>query len=200
MRAGFRTSRQYSLSVRGGAQALQYFISGQWEGNEGVLPLDLEEKTGIRGTFTFTPFTDLNVQVSTGYTRVDLSNTPAGNNAQGITLNTFRRDRNYLQRQSREAIDPLLDWKITTQIDHFITGLTTTWSPSRPGGSTPPRSRPGGGGPSGHFPARTKRSPSGSMRAVPSSSATPMTIANVAAWRRSAWRMPTPWPISSITR
>ena len=39
-----------------------------------------------------------------------------------MTLNTFRRDRNYLNDESFNAIDPFLDQDITTQIDHLITG------------------------------------------------------------------------------
>ncbi|MGH7463748.1 MAG: TonB-dependent receptor plug domain-containing protein, partial [Longimicrobiales bacterium] len=114
----------YALSVGGGGPALQYFVSGRYDRNEGVLPLDLERKYVVRGNFTFSPFERLQLQWNTSYTNTDLTNTPAGNNAHGITLNTFRRDRNYLQAESRAAVDPLLEWEIGTQIDHLITGLT----------------------------------------------------------------------------
>src|SRR5690606_5282585 len=75
LRDGHR--QKYALSVSGGGQALQYFISGQYDDNRGVLPLDREEKAALRGNFTFTPFSDLNVQVSSAFTRIDMSNTPA---------------------------------------------------------------------------------------------------------------------------
>jgi hypothetical protein len=95
-----------------------------------VLPLDLEKKYVVRGNFTFSPFQQLQLQWNTSYANTGLTNTPAGNNAHGITLNTFRRDRNYLQEETRDAVDPLLLWEIDTQIDHLITGLTATFTPT----------------------------------------------------------------------
>ncbi len=120
----------YALSVSGGAAALQYFASGTIDDNEGVLPLDHEKKYAVRGNFTFSPLDVLQLQWNTSYTNDDLVNTPAGNNAHGITLNTFRRDRNYLQSETRDAVDPLLDWQLTTQIRHLITGATANFTPS----------------------------------------------------------------------
>src|SRR5690606_30444282 len=87
--------QKYALSVSGGGQALQYYLSGQADRNQGVLPLDEENKSSIRGNFTFSPLSMLTMQVSSGYTRTDITNTPAGNNAQGLILNAFRRERNY---------------------------------------------------------------------------------------------------------
>lgn len=128
LRKGHR--QKYALSVAGGGSALQYFISGQYDGNEGVLPLDLEEKTGLRGNFTFTPFSDLNVQVSTGYTRVDLSNTPAGNNAQGLILNAFRRERNYFSNGNPDTVRLVLNQDTRTRIDRYILGTTVNYQPT----------------------------------------------------------------------
>jgi TonB-linked SusC/RagA family outer membrane protein len=129
LRDGLR--QKYSLSVGGGGEALQYFVSGSLEDNQGVLPLDEEDKIAVRGNFTFAPIRALQLQWNTSFTTTDLQNTPSGNNAQGLTLNTFRRNRNYLTADSnRSVIDPLLKWKITTEIDHLITGLSTTYSPT----------------------------------------------------------------------
>ena len=121
--------QNYQLSVGGGGEALQYFVSGGYADNEGVLPLDREKKTTIRGNFTFSPTSTLRLQWNTSFTNEDLTNTPGGNNAQGITLNTFRRNRNYLGSEVRGAVDPLLTWQITTNINHLISGVTATWTP-----------------------------------------------------------------------
>ena len=121
--------QNYQLSVGGGGEALQYFVSGGYTDNEGVLPLDREKKTTIRGNFTFSPTSTLRLQWNTSFTNEDLTNTPGGNNAQGITLNTFRRNRNYLGSEVRGAVDPLLTWQITTNINHLISGVTATWTP-----------------------------------------------------------------------
>ncbi|MDH5589232.1 MAG: TonB-dependent receptor [Gemmatimonadota bacterium] len=122
--------QKYSLSVAGGGEALQYFVSGNWDDNEGVLPNDMEEKGVIRGNFTFTPLTNLQLQWNTSFTQNRIENTAAGNNAHGLTLNAFRRDRNYLGDETREAIDPFLNQEITTKINHLVTGITATYSPT----------------------------------------------------------------------
>lgn len=121
--------QKYALNVGGGAERAQYFVSGSYENDDGVLPNDNEKKVILRGNFTFSPLEVLQVQLNASYTNDQLSHTAAGNNAHGLTLNTFRRDRNYLNDESFTAIDPFLNQEITTQIDHVITGLTATYSP-----------------------------------------------------------------------
>ncbi|MBW3552294.1 MAG: TonB-dependent receptor [Gemmatimonadetes bacterium] len=127
-----RDARQqrYSLSVGGGGENLQYFASGTHSNNEGILPNDLEEKTVVRGNFTFQPMSDVQLQWNTSYTNTQIENTAAGNNAHGLTLNAFRRDRNYRGEETRAAIDPLLNQEITTDIDHLITGFTAVYTPT----------------------------------------------------------------------
>ncbi len=121
--------QKFALNVGGGAQNVQYFVSGSYENDDGVLPNDNEKKIILRGNFTFSPIEALQLQWNTSYTNDQLAHTAAGNNAHGMTLNTFRRDRNYLNDESFNAIDPFLNQEITTQIDHVITGLTATYSP-----------------------------------------------------------------------
>ena len=128
LRDGHR--QKYALSVSGGGQALQYYISGQADLNQGVLPLDKEDKGSIRGNFTFTPLADLSMQVSAGYTRVDVSNTPAGNNAQGLILNAFRRERNYFSNGDPDTVRLVLNQETTTRIDRFILGTTLSYQPT----------------------------------------------------------------------
>lgn len=127
LRDGYR--QKYSVSVAGGAQTLQYFISGQWDDNEGVLPLDSEQKRGVRGNFTFTPINSLTVQVNSAYNRDDIQNTPAGNNAQGLILNAFRRERNYFANGNPDTISLVLQQDITTRIDRFMLGTTASYDP-----------------------------------------------------------------------
>ncbi|MCY4399115.1 MAG: TonB-dependent receptor [Gemmatimonadetes bacterium] len=121
--------QDYALSVGGGAENVRYFVSGSYEHDDGVLANDQEKKVILRGNFSFNPMDDLQLQWNTSYTNDQLAHTAAGNNAHGMTLNTFRRDRNYLNDESFNAINPFLDQEITTQIDHLITGLTATYSP-----------------------------------------------------------------------
>lgn len=125
IRDGWR--QRYSLSVTGGGENLQYFVSGQMDANDGVLPLDEEDKAGIRGNFTFTPLDNVTLQVNTSYNRTDITGTPAGNNAQGLTLNAFRRERNYFSEGNPDSIRKVLDQDITTRIDRFVLGGTLSY-------------------------------------------------------------------------
>ena len=59
--------QRYSLSVGGGGEDLQYFVSGALEDDEGVLPNDVEQKATIRGNFTFTPADNLQLQWNTSF-------------------------------------------------------------------------------------------------------------------------------------
>jgi TonB-dependent SusC/RagA subfamily outer membrane receptor len=128
LRNGFH--QKYSLSVGGGSEALQYFVSGSWEKRESPLPNDLLEKPTIRGNFTFSPGNDLQIQWNTAYTNNQINNTAAGNNAHGLTLNTFRRARNYVQSQEFEAVDLIRNQTIESEIRQLVTGLTVTHTPS----------------------------------------------------------------------
>ena len=125
LRNGHR--QRYSLSTTGGGQALQYFISGQMDLNQGVLPLDKEDKIGLRGNFTFSPLSALTVNVNTAYARTDLTNTPAGNNAQGLILNAFRRERNYFSNGNPDTIRTVLNQDADTRIDRFVLGTTVNY-------------------------------------------------------------------------
>ena len=121
--------QRYSLSVGGGNDDVQYFVSGSLEDDEGVLPNDQEEKINLRGNFTFSPASNLQLQWNTSFTKDQFTNTAAGNNAHGLTLNVFRRNANYFGNEIKENLDLLLNQEIATDIDHLITGGTATWTP-----------------------------------------------------------------------
>ena len=118
--------QKYAANVGGGGENIRYFVSGSLENDDGVLPNDNEKKVILRGNFTFSPLENLQLQWNSSYTNDQLAHTAGGNNAHGMTLNTFRRDRNYLNDESFNAINPFLNQEITTQIDHLITGMTAT--------------------------------------------------------------------------
>lgn len=121
--------QKYSLSVAGGGEALRYFVSGTLGNDDGVLPNDNETKYVVRGNFSFSPFANLLLSWNTAYTQDHITNTAAGNNAHGLTLNAFRRDRNYASNDRPEIVDLMLDQEITSEIDHLVTGGTVAWSP-----------------------------------------------------------------------
>lgn len=120
----------YSANVSGGTEQMQYFVSGSFDGNEGVLPLDEENKYNVRGNFTFAPLRDIVLTWNTSYGRNAIQNTPAGNNAHGLTLNAFRQERNYFSSGDPAVVRQVLDYDINTWIDRFITGGTVMYQPS----------------------------------------------------------------------
>lgn len=122
--------QRYTLSVGGGAN-LRYYVSGAYDDNEGVLPNDWQKRLGVRGNFDARPVEGLDLSWSTSYTNNDLSNTPSGNNGQGLTFNVFRREFDFLGDAKKAALDSILDYEITTGIDHLIAGLTATYAPSQ---------------------------------------------------------------------
>jgi TonB-dependent starch-binding outer membrane protein SusC len=128
LRNGYRA--RYSLSVGGGGEALRYFVSGSASDEDGVLPNDNEARKVIRGNFSFAPVTSMLLDWNMAYTKDQISNTAAGNNAHGLTLNAFRRDRNYASNDRPEVVELMLKQDITSEIDHLISGGTVTWSPT----------------------------------------------------------------------
>jgi TonB-linked SusC/RagA family outer membrane protein len=128
LRNGLR--QRYSLSVGGGAENLRYFVSGTSSDEEGVLPNDKEARQSVRGNFSFMPINNLLLSWQTAYTKDNIANTAAGNNAHGLTLNSFRRDRNYASDDRPEIVALMLNQEITSDITHLITGGTINWSPN----------------------------------------------------------------------
>lgn len=117
----------YALSVAGGTTAgLRYYVSGDLDENSGVLPHDHERKTVVRGNFGFAPTEKLTFDWNTSFTHDGIDNTPAGNNAHGLTLNAFRRDRNYFGSANPDTISRVLDYSLRTNIDRLVLGGTAT--------------------------------------------------------------------------
>jgi outer membrane receptor protein involved in Fe transport len=119
----------YSLSVRGGRQDLQYFISGGFLDEQGYMTNDSQKKYHTRANFTVTPATDLTIQWNTAYSANALTMTNGQNNAQGITLNAFRAERNYFGTGDPAVLNELMDQQLNQDIERLTTGATITYSP-----------------------------------------------------------------------
>lgn len=128
LRTGHRQS--YQLSVRGAAaERINYFLSFGLEDNEGTYPLDEETRASVRGNVGIQAHDQLRFQWNTAYSRAHLQHTPAGNNSNGLTLNAFRRDNNFVGDGSLETVTRFLDYEIDSWIDRFTTGVTVTYTP-----------------------------------------------------------------------
>lgn len=119
-----------AVQVSGGTVSnTRYFLSFASDNNDGVMPLDNERKYNIRANFDLIPLKNMAVSWNSSYTNDNLSNTPAGNNAAGLTLNAFRRDRNYFGNDSVSVISQVLRYQLNSWIDRLILGTTGTWTP-----------------------------------------------------------------------
>ena len=117
----------YSLSTSGGGN-VGYYISGNFDRVDGVLPNDREKRIGVRGNFDFKPAEKFSLQWTSSFTSDVLQNTAAGQNLQGLTFNAYRGDTNPTGTPGKESIDRILAWDIDTSLHHFIGGLTATYA------------------------------------------------------------------------
>ena len=119
-----------NLQVAGGAsETLRYLVSGGGDYTEGVLPNDNEKKYQLRTNMDFLPLRKIAMSWSSAYSNNLVAQTPAGNNAQGITLNAFRRDRNYFGSADPDTIRQVLQQDLKSNIDRLILGTTITATP-----------------------------------------------------------------------
>jgi TonB-dependent SusC/RagA subfamily outer membrane receptor len=122
LRDGYRQSYLGSVSGGQASGGLRYFVSANYDQNKGVLPKDAETKINVRGNFGFQPTSKLTFDITSSFTSDSISNTPAGNNAAGLTLNAFRRDRNYFGNANIDTVSQILSYDLTTGINHLVLG------------------------------------------------------------------------------
>jgi outer membrane receptor protein involved in Fe transport len=126
---GVQWYQNYHLSVRGGGQNLQYYLSGQYQDDVYTLPNDYLEKYNFQGNFTVSPLDNLTVQWNTGYSNQWQQNTPSGNNLSGIELQTFRQERNYFANGDPRVIAQIMDYVYDQNVERLTTGVTLNYSP-----------------------------------------------------------------------
>jgi TonB-dependent SusC/RagA subfamily outer membrane receptor len=119
-----------TAQVSGGqGENLKYLLSANADNTDGVLPNDKDRKYQIRANLDFAPVKNVAMNWSSAYTNNLINQTPAGNNAQGVTLNAFRRDRNYFGNSNPDTIARVFEQQLDSYIDRSILGVTTTWTP-----------------------------------------------------------------------
>ncbi len=135
--------QRYSLSVRGGGDALSYYLSGSVDDNQGLILTEGEEKYLLRGNIGFQPLDNLDVQWNTTLTRQEIINAPSGSSPYSISHNGYKRapgdydldgvDDNrhatYVGSNSVDVISRLLDYEIDSNVQRIVTGLTVNYSP-----------------------------------------------------------------------
>lgn len=118
----------YALSVGGGGD-VRYHLATNLQRNEGVLPNDLQKRVSVRSNFDVSPSSQLKLSWSSAVAIDNLKNTPAGPNAHGLTQNAYRGPANQTGIDTKESLDRILAWDISTNMHHALGGLTALWTP-----------------------------------------------------------------------
>jgi TonB-dependent SusC/RagA subfamily outer membrane receptor len=122
-------SQNYAMSVRGGQGDVDYFLSGGFSDQQGLLPNDHGKTYSLRGNLSFQPTEDLTIQWNSGYNLLELTSTAQQNNAQALPLNAWRQERNYFASGNADTLNVLLDQDINEDVERFTTGVTMTYTP-----------------------------------------------------------------------
>ena len=129
--------QRYNVSVRGGAGNLAYFVSTNYNTEEGTVETQRARLGGLRANLDFAPYENLKVQLNSSYSIRDLSFVEDGNSLRGVLLNIARGyNTNYKGGRGNDCAgvptDVIctsnkyiwIDAHNTTRTDRFITGLT----------------------------------------------------------------------------
>ena len=128
VRDGQRLGAQ--AQVAGGTQnGVRYLFSFGADNSDGVLEKDNERKYLIRSNVDFSPMKNVQFSWNSSFSSNLISQTPAGNNAQGVTLNAFRRERNYYASTNPDSIKRVYEQSLMSTVDRILMGATTTWTP-----------------------------------------------------------------------
>jgi TonB-dependent starch-binding outer membrane protein SusC len=128
--------QRYNLSVRGGAERMNYFMSAGWSDERGVFNTGKDangvartdqgqESWSLRGNFSFRPIDELDIRFNTFYNHKNIDWIPDGNNAEGLLLNVFRGGSDYTSDQDGKV----LDMSLSNLNDHFVTGVNMLFNP-----------------------------------------------------------------------
>jgi len=122
---------KYNLSVRGGTDASNYYLSGTWGDERGVINTgDFGDDEGqrsyaLRGNFGFSPRENLTIRFNNSFIHKDVNWIPDGDNAEGFLLNVLRADAGY----TPDGADGLiLGMKLKTLTDHFTSGVNVVYN------------------------------------------------------------------------
>ncbi|HKL15511.1 MAG TPA: TonB-dependent receptor, partial [Balneolaceae bacterium] len=83
--------QRYSLNVSSGVENFTYYVSGEFEDEQGVINGGGgTQGIGFRGNFKFTPLEDVSITYNSFYNQNNTDWVPSGNNGDGFVLNATR--------------------------------------------------------------------------------------------------------------
>jgi len=129
--------QRYNLSVRGGSERMNYFMSGMFADERGVINHPDKGSDGetlkdqgqrswsLRGNFSFRPTDALDIRFNSFFSHKNIDWVPDGNNAEGLTLNVMRGGKDY----TNDTDAKVLDMKLNNLVNHMITGVNLLYTP-----------------------------------------------------------------------
>ena len=117
---------RYTASVRGGLGTVNYFLSGNWAHEQGVVDPTYWRKWGLRGNFGFSPSATTSITFNNAFSHQRTRWFPDGNNLEGLTLNVMRGAQGYPPGNDDSVIMDMLIWQVA---QHFTSGVNFTWTP-----------------------------------------------------------------------
>lgn len=123
-------TQEYNLSVRGGidgAHGINYFVSGMYGNETGVLDEQGEKSLSLRGNLGFNPTESLSVLFTSSLSQRTIDWIPLGNLAKGFSLNVFRGPYDYVSDDDGIFFS---EFDTEQNINHFTSGVELRFSPS----------------------------------------------------------------------
>lgn len=124
--------QKYGLNVRGGNEGVTYFVSGEFEDEEGIYEINNLDRVNLRANLQGQLRDNLEIQVSSGYLSSDLSlpyndNTVLG--PLGQALLGFAEDDDDLRGYEFLGPDDLFAMNTGQEIERYTGSLNANWSP-----------------------------------------------------------------------
>ena len=126
MRNGLQ--QKYSLSVRGSSSPVTYFLSGQFEDDEGIFVTEIDKGYSLRANVGVQLTDYLDLSLNTGFNHKQLGNVGCGDNVEAICAwSMYEGIRNDPKEGLLDAL--VFDRADDTFIDRLVTGGTLRFEP-----------------------------------------------------------------------
>jgi len=122
---------RYTLTAAGGSGPVRFFTSASRDGGKGILPNDEDLRYQMRANVSVQPSSNLNLDVSSAFTRYRFGVTGYNNTLEGLYFQVVRRPLNTVASDNYAVLDSILQLQDRQVNDRMILGVTATWTPIR---------------------------------------------------------------------
>lgn len=117
--------QSYDLSVRGRAGNIDYYVSGGWKDEEGVIPTQGSEDWNVRGNVGFQPTDPLKITFNNSISSRAVDWVVTGNQAESFVINVMRGPYGYGLEDKGE----ILEMDLEDRQSHFVSSLDFVLTP-----------------------------------------------------------------------